>query len=331
MGRPTSQFLDTTIIIETYNLAEGADFDRLRHVLDYADCLRRHRLGVEVMLADASDADGPSDMALARLTLNYPKLRVLRVPGAGYEGIKHAAAEAARTRYIAYIDGDCLPRDDNWIDRLLAPLQAGEAGAVTGTTIYEGASLWSQVLSVMDFGYALESVGGPIGCYSSNNVAFDRATRLATPAPGGPIRCSCFAHTGLLKQMGSEVIHESRAVVGHELPDFFSERVRRGYDLVAVCWVDRHLREARWLRLGPLAAPLFYGQNVAIDWRRMKMARQRFGWKTGARLWAFALPPLIRMVDLVGILRALTLGPSRKWSAYGAVAPLPAAARPGGQ
>lgn len=327
MGRPANPFLDVTIIIETYNLAEGADFDRLRRVIDYAEGIRKRRLGVELTLADASDVDGPRDFALARLILNYPKLRVVRVPGAGYEGIKHAAAEAARTRYIVYLDGDCLPRDENWIDVILAPLHGGEAGAVTGTTLYEGRSVWAQALSIMDFGYLLEASDGPIACYTSNNVAFNRAARLATPAPDGSIRCTCFAHTGLLKRAGWEVIYTSDAIVRHELPRLFAERLRRGYDLVAVCWVDRYLLEARWLRLGPLAAPLFYAQNVAMDWRRMRAARQRFGWTKRAYALALLLPALVRLIDLVGILRALTLGPSRKWNAYGAAAPAPVQGR----
>ncbi len=320
MARTPNSFLDVTIIIETYNLTEGSDFDRLRHALDYAEGLRKRRAGVAVMLADASDSAGPSDMALARLLLNYPRLRSIRVPGAGYEGIKNAAVQVAGTRFLIFLDSDCLPQDDAWLDRILAPLHAGQAGAVTGTTLYEGASIWSRTLSVMDFGYLIEASPGPIGCYASNNVAFERSAWLATPPPEGPIRCSCFAHTSLLERAGAPVVHVEGATVLHSLPTFFAERWRRGYNLIAVCWLDPYLREARWLRYGVLAAPLFYGQNVAIDWRRLKVARQKFGWKTGARLLAASLPPLIRLVDLAGAFRALAFGPSKRWTAYGAAA-----------
>lgn len=320
MGQAPNSFLDVTVIVETYNLTEGADFDRLRRVLEYVEQLRKQRLGVQTMLADASEMGQTNDLALGRLAVSYPRLRVVRVPGAGYEGIKFAAVQAAATRFIAYVDGDCLPQDDGWLDHLLAPLQSGAAEVTAGTTFYEAETLWSQTLSIMDFGFLLESSGGPIGCYASNNVAFVRARWLQTAPPAGPLRCTCYAHTQQLARQNALVIHLPLAVLRHELPTLFAERWRRGYDLVAVCWADPHLRDARWLRYGVLAAPIFYAQNLALDWRRMSIGTSRFGWSSSKRLAAIGLAALIRLIDLAGIVRALILGPARRWSAYGTAA-----------
>jgi hypothetical protein len=81
------------------------------------------------------------------------------------------------------------------------------------------------------------------------------------------------------------------------------------------------LREARWLKLGPLATPLFYGKFVAEDWRRMKLGRSRFGWSALKWLSAMILSPLVRLVDMAGVIRALTFGPAKRWNTYGVVVP----------
>jgi len=245
----------------------------------------------------------------------------VRIPGAGYDGIKHAAIVSSTARYVVFLDSDCLPDSDLWLEALVNPIQRGLAQVTAGTTVYEPNTLWAQFLSIVDFGFLIESSGGPINCYASNNVAFLRDRWLATPPPEAALRCACYGHSTALALQNATILHVAEATVRHEMKHFWSERWRRGYDLVAVCWVDRYLREARWLRLGPLAAPLFYCKNVAEDWRRMKLGRSRFGWNVVKWLTAMTLSPLVRFIDMAGALRALTLGPSKRWTTYGVIAP----------
>jgi glycosyltransferase involved in cell wall biosynthesis len=247
MSGAPNHFLDAAIIIETFNLREDTAFDRLRAALDYADELRRRYNGVEVILADASDIENPNEAALARLILNYPRLRTVRVPGAGYDGIKHAAILSTTARHVVFLDSDCLPDSDLWLGALVGPIQRGLAEATTGTTVYEPETLWAQVLSILDFGFLLESTGGTVSCYTSNNAAFLRERWLTTPPPDGALRCTCYGHARELMQQNAAILHVAEATARHEMKSFWSERWRRGYDLVAVCWIDRYLREARWV------------------------------------------------------------------------------------
>src|SRR5207253_1661749 len=78
---------------------------------------------------------------------------------------------------------------------------------------------------------------------------------LDVPLPDGPMRCRCFAHAQKLLRRGTPVRMVPTARVRHERQPFLRERIRQGSDVVAACWVDPELRQVRWLRLGPLAAP----------------------------------------------------------------------------
>lgn len=114
---------------------------------------------------------------------------------------------------------------------------------------------------------------------------------------------------------GTPVRMAPDARVVHERVPFVAERYRRGVDLVVACWVDPYLREVRWLRLGRLAAPLFYARAVAQDWRRLAAGRRDLGLP---RLQAAAIAPLfplVRLIDFMGIVRAL--GPDGRSSGVG--------------
>ena len=95
------------------------------------------------------------------------------------------------------------------------------------------------------------------------------------------------------------------AVVLHDLPPFFQERIRRGEDLVAVCWVDPTLPEAKYLAWGWGAVPAFYAANVRMDWARLRKCRKHLGMSKAGAAVATALIPLIRIADIVGLVQAV--------------------------
>jgi hypothetical protein len=106
-----------------------------------------------------------------------------------------------------------------------------------------------------------------------------------------------------------QMVPEAR--VRHERQPFFRERFRQGFDLVAAAWTDPDLPDRHLVRLGVLAAPLFYGRAVLNDQRRLAV-----GWRDlGLRAWqaplAALILPLFRLVDLAGVLRALVPGGRR--------------------
>jgi hypothetical protein len=79
-------------------------------------------------------------------------------------------------------------------------------------------------------------------------------------------------------------------------------------DVVDAARVDPVLPEAPLLRLGVLAAPLLYAREVALDWRRTIAHGRDLRLDGLRRPVALALFPLLRLVDLAGMVRALARG-----------------------
>jgi glycosyltransferase involved in cell wall biosynthesis len=304
---------EISIVTETFNLDEGQGIEPTRQALFRLSELARARGNIEIILADPM----PPNLLVASLLQQFPQVRHVNRPGLGYEGIKNVAAAEARGTYVVYLDSDCLPLSNGWLEALLRPLRAGQAQAATGLTRYRGDTVLHRVMEILDFGFVLADPVETVGCYTSNNCAFVRHLRVELPAPDGAMRCTCYAHAQLLLRRGFPMRRVPEAVVEHELPPVFNERWRRGYDLVAACWVNPALPETRWLRLGVLATPLFFWSNLRIDWHRLGYVRSANGWSAGGLMSARVLAGVLRLIDLAGIFRALSLGPARHWAAYG--------------
>ena len=144
------------------------------------------------------------------------------------------------------------------------------------------------------------------------------ATRLTTPASGGtsssrtrrrPGRCAAAAtRTRSFSGAGQEGVLAPGAVNRHEVKPFLDERFRQGYDTVAAVWVDESLQEKRFLRLGPLAAAPLYVRAVAYDWLRLAHGRRDLRLSPLGAAAAVPLVPLLRLVDLAGMVFALASG-----------------------
>jgi glycosyltransferase involved in cell wall biosynthesis len=292
---------EVSVVVESYNHAEGSALERLALALEAAtDRVARHGDG-EVLVADSS---GDPEL-VALLEQRFPDVRCVEASGLGYDRAKLQAAREARGRFVVYLDGDCIPAPD-WLERHLAGLRDG-AHATSGLTRYEGGFM-AALEGVLDFGFLLPEEPRALACYASNNTGFRRDVLLETPAPEGPMRCNCYAHAQLLLRRGTPVRMAPGARVMHERQAFFAERLRRGFDLVAACWVNPSLPETRLLRLGVLATPFFYLRELVNDQRRLHA-----GWRElGIRSWqlplAMALLPFLRLADVGGIARALAPG-----------------------
>jgi hypothetical protein len=297
MSRP-----DVSIVVESYNHAEGASgLERLRVALEAATrMLDEHGNGALLV----TDAVGDGEVA-AWLEREFPKARVVDAGGLDYDEAKLEAARLAESDIVLFLDGDCIPAP-GWLDAHLAAFEAGHH-ATTGFTRYDGG--WRGAIeSVLDFGFMLPPGDRVIGCYGSNNAGFRRETLLEVPQPPGAMRCRCYAHAQELLRRGKPVRMVPAARTSHERQPLVEERYRQGFDVVAACWVNPALREARLLKLGVFAAPLFYARSVMLDWRRVLSAGQHLGlarWQAIASLPAF---PLLRLIDLAGMARALAPG-----------------------
>lgn len=290
-----------TIVVESYTHGEGSSLDRVALALEAATSMIERNENGEVLVADSS-----ADPALAELLRqSFPAARRIDAAGLGYDEAKMKAAREARGEFVLYLDGDCIPAS-GWFDHHVQALRAGAAGT-GGYTRYDGGFLGA-VESVMDFGFLLPAGERPLPCYAFNNSGFRREELLSKPVPSGPLRCRCYAHAQLMRREGTPVQMVPRARVRHERQPFFRERFRQGFDLVAAAWADPALSERRALRLGLLAAPLFYGRAVLNDQVRLARGRRDLGLRAWQHPAAALLLPVFRLVDLGGIVRALAPG-----------------------
>ena len=301
--------VEVTVVVESYNYGEGMGLSRLRHSLRAAlSEVAAYGTG-EVLL---TDVDGGIEV-LQLLEQEFPSVRRVVAIGLSYDGAKGKACNEARGEFIAYLDGDCLPQP-GWLKHLLAPLKRGECVGVAGFTRYEG-GYWAALQSVMDFGFILRPSGAALPCYSSNNVAFVRAALLACPLGDGSVRCGCYEHAQRLLRQNTPMRLVAEARVTHALPPFLSERYRRGFDLVGVCWDNPALPEARLLRGGVLVAPFFYGRELLHDVYRTWTGRRALRLPLVPALAAMPLYPVMRVVDFAGIVTALARGAAKEAAA----------------
>jgi len=291
---------EVAVIVESFNETEHSSVERLGTALDAAERAARDHGDARVVLADGA---GNPDVA-ALVAERFPGVRHVRADARDYDVAKQAAARAADADVIVYLDGDCIPQTDAWLESLIAPIVAGDAVATAGFTRYEGGWL-QRVLSVMDLGFLLPRRRHPVPCYASNNAAFAADALERTPPPDGDMRSRCFAHAQAFARQGTPMYLAPEAFVHHEALPLVPERLRRGWDLVAAARVDPELPEARWLRLGVLATPLFWAQNVVVDARRALAYGGDFGLGPVGRVAAVPVMAAIRLIDVAGIVAAL--------------------------
>lgn len=259
-----------SLITEAFNLAEGQSLAALQaNIAALRAIAARH--DAEILLTDAS-----GDPRLRELSISPgAEVRVLEAAGLSYDAQKNLAATAARGRWLAYLDGDCRPRHQDWLERITAPLLDGRAEAVGGLTLYDDPSPAGIAATVMDFGYIWDGEQGRPGCYSSNNVAFARQLRCEVPIAATGMRCNCYAHTQTLLQRGHLVLAALDAVVLHEMPDVASERRRRGWDLIAACWSNPLQIEASHLQASSQAFAWQLRRLQHLDSVRLRTAPPR--------------------------------------------------------
>jgi hypothetical protein len=291
---------EVAVVVESFNETEHSSVDRLAGALESAERAAARHGDARVLLADGGD--NPKVSAL--LERRFPGIERVAPGLHDYDAAKSVAAAAADATIVVFLDGDCRPISDDWLEELIAPIRSKATVGTAGFTTYEGGWL-SRVLSVMDFGFLLPRKDHELGCYASNNAAFAADALAETPAPEGDMRCRCYAHAQLLERKGTPMRLAPAAAVTHESVPFVKERLRRGWDLVTAARVDPELREARWLRGGVLAAPLFYADALRWDVRRTLTGGGDVGLGPVGRVVALPVMAGVRLVDLVGIVAAL--------------------------
>ena len=288
------------VVVESFNETEHSSVERLAKALGMAERATREYGNAKVVLADSGRSADVSDLLAER----FPGVERITSDVYDYDAAKRMAASGAGAEVVVFLDGDCEPVGDDWLPSLIRPIVSGKAVGAAGFTMYEGGWL-RRVLSVMDFGFLIPRRERPVACYASNNSAFRADALACTPTVEGEMRCRCFSHAQEFARRGTPVYLAPDALAYHEAVPVVRERIVRGWQLVGAARVDPHLREARWLRFGVLAAPLYWAQNVALDTVRAINGGRDFGLGPFSRAAAVPVMASLRTIDLVGIVIAL--------------------------
>jgi hypothetical protein len=300
---------DSTVLLvtEAYNLAEGQSEAAFLRAVETINSIATKRGNVAVAVVDPT----VDNIAKPILAESHPHIEVWSMPNQNYDGQKNTIARNTCSDLIVYLDGDCHPLNDTWLESLIEPFYNPDVSAVGGLTLYDDFSLTGIAMSILDFGYLYGESGQSLGCYASNNVAFRRETLCAMPIPqDGEMRCQCYKHAQLLQRANKAVRLAGDAVVLHELPDIEKERFRRGYDHVSAIWQDPLLAEALWLAAPALAGARLLVQNYDYAMQRLRRAPAIFGLsRPDTNIVAKEIGRLLA-IDKTGIEAAITFGES---------------------
>jgi hypothetical protein len=304
-GQILSESLSVLLVTEAYNLAEGQSQAAFLRAVAEIDSIAARHANVAVAVVDPT-VDG---VAKRLLMSRYPQIEVWHLPTESYDGQKNIIAHSSKRDIIVFLDGDCRPLRDDWLDRILAPFADPTVSAVGGLTLYEDFSLTGVAMTILDFGFLYGKSGQALGCYASNNVAFRRETLMSIPIPfDHQMRCKCYKHAQLLQRADMAIRFASDAVVLHELPDVNKERHRRGYDYVAALWVDPQLAETSWLAKPLTICERLLTQNLNYALERLRRAPSEL-WQTTSDVEA-VVGEISRLmnIDKAGIEAALAFG-----------------------
>ena len=295
--------LEVSLVTESFNLAEGQSFPAFAQTIAAFAVLLREQCA-EILVTDAT-----GDPRIAELLARTGNSRLIPVSlDFSYDAQKNLAARAARGRYVVYLDGDCRPLRPDWLDLLLQPLRTGRAEASGGTSFYDDPSPTGIAMSIIDFGYTWERPGAAMDCYAANNVAFTTSLRCEVPAVEDGMRCNCYAHTRELQRRGRDIISVVDALVLHEMPDIERERHRRGYDVVAACWIDPLQAESVALDTSERAVLWHLERFAHLDGLRLRAAPAAIGINPGNLDAVRSELRRLRLMDLEGVRAALQEG-----------------------
>jgi glycosyltransferase involved in cell wall biosynthesis len=310
-------------------LNEGPAIERL-----LASLARQTRLPDEVVIVDGgSDDETPAILAAWAASDRLP-LRFLVEPGANISQGRNAAIAAATGDVIAATDAGVRLEDD-WLEALLAPFEAGEGGrvvsAVAGWFVADPQTLFETAMGATVLPH-LREIEPDSFLPSSRSVAFRRATWEAIGGyPAWLDYCEDLIFDLRLRALYGPFAFAPRARVYFRprgsLHAFFKQyfQYARG-DGKADLWRRRHfIRYMTYLVAGPALVILALWHSAwwwlallagaaaytATPYRRLWPALADYGW--GQRLRAILWVPIIRVVGDVAKMVGYPLGLLWRW------------------
>jgi cellulose synthase/poly-beta-1,6-N-acetylglucosamine synthase-like glycosyltransferase/peptidoglycan/xylan/chitin deacetylase (PgdA/CDA1 family) len=230
---------DVSVVIPAYNEAAGI----AATVRSMA--ASRYRGRIEIIVVDDGSSDGTA--AIAR-NLGIPYVHVISQPNSGKAAALNRGIAEARSDILVLVDGDTIFQPDT-LGRLIAPLAAGDVGAVSGNTKVGNRrgflGRWQHLEYVMGFNLdrrlfdmlgTIPTVPGAIGAF-----------RWAALAAVGGISTNTLAEdtdlTMALCRSPWRVVYAPGAIAWTEAPaglrQLWRQRYRWSYGTMQAMWKHR--------------------------------------------------------------------------------------------
>jgi hypothetical protein len=211
-----------------------------------------------IVCVSEADLEECRSFVLARLGDDLERFELCFLPARGeYYQVKNAAAAAATSELVVFLDSDVVPEHE-WLSRLLEPFTDPEVLFVCGNTYVELTSTYSRAFALNWF-FPLRSRSDeprPLSRLVPNNLAARRDAAARYPFPSIPETSlgSCQMLQRSLSRRGVKMVQADGARVGHPAPtgfeQFFLRAFSRGRDRLMYQGPgrDRSLR-GTWQRL----------------------------------------------------------------------------------
>src|SRR5215217_9404880 len=105
---------EIAVLVESFNESEHSSVDRLAGALESAERLASRHGDARVILADSGDNARIAELVERR----FPGVQRISPGVRDYDAAKSIAAAAADARIVVYLDGDCRPLGDDWLEAL---------------------------------------------------------------------------------------------------------------------------------------------------------------------------------------------------------------------
>lgn len=272
-----------------------------------AALLAQSRLPDEIVLVDGGSRDG-TVAAIRRISeAAQVPIRLIEAPGSNISRGRNIAIENASCETIAVTDAGTTPRSD-WLERLIAPLEADSGLAVASGFFLPGGADWRHRTLAVTITPQREEIDPAAFLPSSRSIAFRRSWwRLVGGYPEWLMHCEDLVFDLDIRKEGGRFAFAPEAIVVWDARPDLRALARQYFDYargdaLAGLWPKRHL-----LRY----SAYFAGLLLLRRRNRAKLVALSLGWlgyqrkflmrllrippssKRSERLLAFAYAPLV--------------------------------------
>lgn len=293
----------SVVIVSDYASGEPAGWKDIRKVLT-ALAEQDFREPVEYIVCESERfrAGLPTD-----LTKIQPSLRVHIVPDLQSYALKNEGVRTAAAEFVAILDADCIP-DASWLRRLVLALRGdAKAAAVSGRTVYAGASLSVRVCALLGRSYLDLGHRDETRFIAINNCAFRRVAYLAHPLPTGLGTFSSHMQCEALRRAGWKLLFDPEVRVVHDFEGWSMEadfRRNCGHGTIRTRLEDPTLPYAWLARLGrPAILPILLGK-LLDSWRDCIRCSHQYGVRWFELPFAMLTSVGVHLLEIPGMLQA---------------------------